>query len=412
MAFSFTDRVHYYESVVEVALRDGCFETNRSSSSIKAIRSYVDGCFSIASSTNEDYEVLKSKLLKTPRHLCRSGKWFNEALSRGEFSVGGEVDENELRALAEVTYEMLVERGVKGEVIASHRAVRVEHFVEEYDVVAVERRAITELYVYPYALMYGVLASTGALTAALRVKDIYDELTSIVDGLVNNLRHQLIAKRFNPMYSGHWKVILSGEASPALFHELAHLLQGDEPVKLRIGSSLGERVNIVEDPFYSGPLQRTFDDELYPAWRRTLVEDGFIVDYLHTRMTVLDESRPGNARGLFTRSKPLHHQLVVKSGDWSVDEMIDVAKRALIVQSIARAEVSRDYIRIIPETATVSEGDKLTPTKALEVLIPLGRLHNVFVGLAKDRNARYTYEKQQPVYEVAPTTLVEARAIA
>ncbi len=411
MAFSFTDRVHYYENVVEVALRDGCFETNRSSNSIKAVRSYVEGCFSVASSTDEDYEVLKSKLLKAPRHLCRGEKWFNENLSRGEFSVGEEVGEDELRALAEVTYEMLVEKGVKGEVIASHRKARVEHFVEEHDVIAVERRTITELYIYPYTLMYGALASTGSLTAALRVKSIYDELTGIVEGLVNNLRHQLIAKRFNPMYGGHWKVILSGEASPAVFHELAHLLQGDEPVKLKIGINLGEKINIVEDPFHPGPLQRVFDDELYPAWRRTLVEDGSIVDYLHTRMTVFNEAKPGNARGLFTRSKPLHHQLIVKKGDWSIDEMIDVAKRALIVRSIARAEVGRDYIRLIPEAAVVSERDKLTPTKALEVLIPLGRLGSVFIGLAKDRNARYAYEKQQPVYEVAPTILVEARIV-
>ncbi|MEM1855005.1 MAG: metallopeptidase TldD-related protein [Desulfurococcaceae archaeon] len=411
MAFSFTDRVKYYESIVEVALRDGCFEINRSSNSIKAIRSYVEGCFSVASSTDEDYEVLKSKLSKAPRHLCRSEKWFNETISSGEFRVGEEVHEDDLRALAEVTYEMLVERGVKGEVIASHRRVIVEHSVEEYSVTAVEKRSITELYIYPYALMYGTLASTGSLTAALMVRDIYDELTDIVDGLVNNLKHQLVAKRFNPMYSGHWKIILSGEASPAVFHELAHLLQGDEPVKLRIGMNLREKVSIVEDPFYPGPLQRVFDDELYPAWRRTLVEDGSIVDYLHTRMTVFNEAKPGNARGLFTRSKPLHHQLIVKKGDWSIDEMIDVAKRALIVRSIARAEVGRDYIRLIPEAAVISERDKLTPTKALEILIPLSRLDSIFIGLAKDKNARYTYEKQQPVYEVAPTILVEARVI-
>lgn len=411
MAFSFNDRVHYCENVVEVALRDGCFEINRSTNSIKAIRSYVEGCFSVASSTDEDYEVLKSKLLKAPKHLCRGETWFNETLSSGEFSVGEEVYEDDLKALTEVTYEMLVERGVKGEVIASHRRVRVEHFVEEYNVTAVERRAITELYIYPYTLMYGALASTGLLTATLRVRSIYDELTNIIDSLVNNLRHQLIAKRLNPMYSGHWKIILSGEASPAVFHELAHLLQGDEPVKLKIGMNLGEKVNMIEDPFHPGPLQRVFDDELYPAWRRTLIEDGRIVDYLHTRMTVFNEAKPGNARGLFTRSKPLHHQLIVKKGDWSIDEMIDVAKRALIVRSIARAEVSRDYIRLIPEAAVVSERDKLTPTKALEILIPLGRLDAVFIGLGKDRNARYTYEKQQPLYEVAPTILVEARVI-
>ena len=254
----------------------------------------------------------------------------------------------------------------------------------------------------------GTLLSTGKVLAMGKLRELFKEIERMVKNLYEKLLIQARTRRFNPIHTGHWKTLLMGDATCAFYHEITHLLQADEPVKLQLNTEIGGDLRIVEDPFYEGPLQRVFDDELYPAWRRVLIDDGVVVDYLRTRLTSRG-SKPGNGRGLFTRPKPLYYQLIVKPGDWSFDEVFEEFKRLLVVEDIIKAELHGGYIRIVPETAYVYEKGNWTPVKNLNIQIPVSQLSKSLIGMTRNLYMRYSYEKNHPIYEVAPATILESR---
>mgnify|MGYP000707541403 CR=1 FL=1 len=409
---SYADNIIYQENVHEVAFREGTIEENEDTYKIFGVRIYANNCLSIASSNRvNDFNKLFDIALKNLKECRTRINWFEGEYYTGKNKFGRESDLKYLKELVKNIATTYISKGLKVEVIGICREILKEINVLEQGSTAIEHRILYELYIYPYTLYMGRIASTGHFIVDSSINGLYDKASNIIDESLTNIVSQLNARKLNPAYLGKWPVVLTGNAAPVFYHELIHLLQGDEPVKLRIGTMLYRELNIVEDPFYPGPLQRFFDDELYPAWRRRLVEKGVVVDYLHTRTTLTPGSKPGNARGLFTRSKPLHHQLIVGKGDWNFDEMLEESKRCIIVRNIVEAHLSGDYIRIIPEEAWVYEKkrDSTTPVKIYEIAVPLSKLGEVIVGLGRTLHERASFEKNHLVYEVAPDTLIEAR---
>jgi len=411
----YLDNIVYEENIVEYAFRGTSIEYNSYSSRIYGVRVVDKGCIGIASSTSVyDFRQLEELAKKNTGVCIERVKWFNRDYSSGKYRVGRDVDLNILvNELVPGMVKSFRSHGLKAEIILVKKRIKKEIAVKTHNIYNVEERILYELYIYPYTLYLGRLLSTGSLVASPDPRNMYSLGSSESEKLLSILASQAHARRLNPVYTGRWHVILDDEAAPMFYHELAHLLQADEPIKLHYNTVLYQGLTVIEDPFYPGPLQRFFDDELYPAWRRTIIDKGVVVDYLHTRTTCMEKQggRPGNARGLFTRSKPLYHQLVVKKGDWSLNEMLVESRRSILVRKLVEASLQGRYIRLVPEEAWVAEKDKLTPVHVTEILVPLDKLGEVITGLAKKVNKRYGFERNHSLFEVAPTTLIEARVI-
>lgn len=405
------DKITYVQDTTEIAFRDGVFEYNSYRDRVLGVRVYKNGCLYICSSNNaRSHDELLDRLEKVG---CTSIiPWYNKEYYSGRVVYGEPADKHSLYQLVKDVTEDIVGQGIKCEVIGVYKKTSIEINAVTENACGVEERHLYEIYVYPYTLYMGKLLTTGFYYVGDRIDGLRQKVENIADEIRVAFTTLLKARRLNPIYAGKWFVVLSGEASPTLYHELTHLLQGDEPVKLRKGTTMSSELTMYEDPFFPGPLRHVFDDELYPSWRRKLVEKGVVVDHLHTRTTCSsNNSRPGNARGLFTRPKPLHHQLIVLRGTWSLDEMLIESRRSIVVSKIVKAELTSDYIRIIPELSWVAEKDRLSPVKINEISIPLSKLSEVIVGLGKRLYERASYEKNMVVYEVAPETLLEARVV-
>jgi len=411
MSCSFVIKTSYFEEDFEIALRYDDLEINHYGNLIRAVRKYgVEGVFVVSSSRLGFDELMNivdkhSKASSGSKYSVYCGEFYS-----GSSRVGSGFSLEEVVDLVKYVYGLLHSNNLNGEVIALSRHVVNKHVVDDYGVEAVDERSLIELYVYTYVMHMGRLLSTGKITVSHDIKQLYEASRDIVEQVVDAVKKQAGAKKLSPIHTGAWKLLLRGDASNSLFHEITHLLQADEPVKLNIGYRICDDLKIVEDPFYPSVLMRIFDDELYPAWRRVLVDDGLVVDYLRTRL-FSENSKPGNARGVFTRSKPMYHQLIVSGGDWSFDEVIDEFKKLIIVSDIVKAELFNDYIVIVPEHGILLEGDKQTPIHGFTVNIPVKRLDEALIGFTRELNMRYSYEKNFPIYEISPSTIVEARII-
>ncbi|MEM4433060.1 MAG: metallopeptidase TldD-related protein [Desulfurococcaceae archaeon] len=396
------------EETLEVAYRDGSIEDNRFASEYSSVKLYTPYSVVVASAQGKKFDELESIVMK---HARTFGVSINVELPeqnfyKGSVSFNNPVEYDDALEIIRKICSELKSKGFGCESIFIIRRSRVKHIVEEYGVEAIEDRWLNELYVYSYAIHAGQLLSTG-LNYVFMDKHV-DISEDIVEKIQYMLMNQAKARRFNPVYSGPWIVVLKNDAACSLYHEIAHLLEADEPLKIGLNTRIGDGIRIYEDPFYPGPLRRLFDDEVYPAWRRTLIEDGFVVDYLRSRLCV-DESKAGNGRGLFTKPKSMYHQLVVKPGDWSLDEAENEFKKIIVVENIIKAETYNGLIRIFPEIAVLKDKERVQPVKSLEVAVPIAQLNKSIIGLGEEIYTRFSYEKNLPIYDVAPLTIIEMR---
>ncbi|OYT40435.1 MAG: hypothetical protein B6U89_02190 [Desulfurococcales archaeon ex4484_58] len=408
MKCSFLIKTRYFEETYEYAIRSNSFEYNHYSGEYRVVRQYSSDGFKVVSSPLMDFNSLLEKLERIKSYWGSVGNIYCSEFYNGNARFGEEFIEEKGVELIKSIDKYFREYSIDHEIILIARHTRIEHDMIEYDVSAVDERYIYELYIYTYTHYLGKLLSTGKILVANRIDDLFREVEHVVHESINKLKIQARMQSFNPIHTGRWTTILAGDAACSFYHEIMHLLQADEPVKLPLESEIGGELDIIEDPFYPGPLQRLFDDELYPAWRRVLVESGVVVDYLRTRLTS-NGYRPGNGRGLFNIPKPMYYQLIVKQGDWSFDEALKEFKKLVYIEDIIKAELYGNYINIVPETAFIYEKEKWTPVKNIIVKIPVNQLNRSLIGLTHNLNMRYSYEKNLSIYEVAPTTILESR---
>lgn len=407
----FTIDSSYSENTVEVAYRNGSFEWNRYGGVFFSRRIYGEGFIRIYSGTDRG-EVEKHSKLSYVFPVKERFNIYCKEFYGGGVNVGEPGEPDQYFELVKNLASRLVDSGLKTEVVLVSRTIRVEHNVLEHNVAAFENRFLHELHVYVYNVYMGRLVSSGELVVSNKLRDLLDESDSLADRLLDKLKTMVYARSFNPVHTGRWVVLLKGASACAFYHEVAHLLENDEPVKLPLNYEFNVDLKIVEDPFYAGPLQRLFDDEVYPAWRRTLVDAGVVVDYLRTRIDCNEEFKPGNARGLFVKPKAMYHQLVVKPGDWSVEEVLDEFKRLIIAKDVVKAELYGNYISIYPEASYIYDKGRWMPVRNALIRIPVTQLNRLLIGLTNDVNVRYSFEKSNPIYETTPSTVLEAQVLS
>lgn len=401
----------YREERVELSYRDDSVEENRSVFDYSIARLYTSGRFIVVSSAGRNRDDVVKRALRFAEESRFAGrlKIDEQNFYKGSACFNKPVSVDDALDLMKKVCSELRSKGLQCEAVFVTRRALVRHFVEDYGAEAEEERWLNELDIYVYTINMGQLLSTS-------IKYVFmDKLRDVSEEASQNISYALLkqaeARRFNPMFSGSWIVVLKRNAACSLYHELAHLFEADKPLKICLNTKIGEAIKIYEDPFYPGPLQRLFDDEVYPAWRRVLVDNGVVVDYLRTRLSI-NGSRPGNGRGLFTKPKAMYHQLIVKPGDWSADEIDQEFKRLILVEEITKTELHNGFIRFTPEYGFLKINDQVQPIKHFELAIPINQLSRLITGLGEDIYTRFSYERGQPLYEVAPLTIIEMRVIS
>ncbi len=179
--------------------------------------------------------------------------------------------------------------------------------------------------------------------------------------------------RLNPLHSGKWTVVLRRDAAAAVADAVATLLRGDSP-SARVGEKLGSRLlEIVEDPYQPVPGHRVFDDEAVRVKRRSLVEEGEVVGYLHTRATAARMGEePGNAVGLVTPPRPGPSVLVFKAGDWREDELLEETRRGIVVDSVRTWWLEGRSLTIIPLRAWLVQRGDMKPLIVSRIRLRFG----------------------------------------
>lgn len=405
------ERLELEERVWETAWRRGSLETNHSLSRVRGARALSGRGWGIYSTSDArvPWEEIESRAQKLAQlGSSKQAPLVSQAeLYTGRVELGrpSPSPEDSLLRLIAQTRGLLEEKGLTGELVALYvrRVRRIGHSQGE----ALEDKRLSELYVFAEVEAQGRRNVGSAMRAWMGPPEALPgrELEALVETASRRAVWGLRSEALSPLERGQKTVILGGEASAALFHELSHLLEADQPDHLAPGSrvfSLG--ISISDDPYEpTSPSSRFFDDEGVKAPRRTLVEGGSIVDLLHTRETAGSGGRPGSAYGLFHKPKALHTSLRVTGGDWRDREIIEETRRGVLVDGVVRAELSQGIVRIVPEEAWVVEkGEVRKPIRISEVKLPLLRSLTSIDAVGKKLYTRTSYEKGHLQTEKVP----------
>ena len=192
--------------------------------------------------------------------------------------------------------------------------------------------------------------------------DLADEVVEVVTKLVN--------ARTPP--SGNMNVVADSSLAGVFIHEAFghavegdHVLQGASVLANKLGQKVADDcVNIYDDPTIREFGFYPFDDEGVKAEKRTIVENGILKDYLHSRETALKfNSRAGNAR-----AEGLKFPIVRMSntyldrGDHKFDELLEIARNGVYLVGSRGGETNpaTGYFQFNAQYGYLIEGGELT----------------------------------------------------
>lgn len=402
------------ETFLEVAFRGSSFETNRSSSVIRAVRVLHNNAWGVSSSSPPcSFKKLAEEAVKQAKlagEVAVKRVEISEAkLAEGSFEFkhkGFDVDEVKemLSDLAGLIAEKVGEAFI--EAVFTQNKVR-RRIITSDGGDAVETRLFSDLAV---SVAKSFVASTQlGFDRAIEVGEL-------VEGVVEKLRGMEEAKTLNPLMRGiKVPIILRGEAACAFIHEVVHGLEADiiaEKGRTILDGS--EELTIFDDPT-EGFGGYGFDDECVLARRKPLVKSGVVVNYLHTRQTakIWGEEPKGNGRGLYTIPKALASNIIVYPGSWEFEEMVEETREGFIVDGLVKAEVQGETVSVYPELAWyVKKGEVRCPTLIRSVKIGLRNSLICVRGVGLKQHERIGYEKSFGVSEKTPPILVESARVS
>ncbi len=411
----YMDRVVYRERVWEAAWRRGSFEFNESSGGAKGVRIATPrGWIVVSGPRTAEWKSLEERANRLARAVKGAPRLAEAKLFRGRSLLARppSAPDEDLLGLVMAAAGLLEEKNMGGEVIAT--LVDSTRLIEHPEGEARERLIYTELYVYA-EISEGARRAVGSASAAwlggpgeLKGR----ELEELVEKAARRAVYSFKARPLTIFESGRHEVILGGEASAAFFHEVAHLLEADQPEHLRTGTRISNlSITLRDDPFIPGsPASRLFDDQAVATSRRVLVEEGVVVNLLHTRDTAASmHGKPGSARGLFHAPKAMHTNLIVSPGDWGEKELVEETRKGLLVDGVVAAEFSSGTVRIVPEEVwRIEKGEPRHPLRIGEVRLPLAKSLTTIAALGRRLHRRHGYEKKHVTVEATPWVKLQA----
>ncbi len=200
--------------------------------------------------------------------------------------------------------------------------------------------------------------TTPIITEIDHSRTSFPNIRKLADKLVEETLSCLKPVSFEP---GYYPVILETPALESLFsYTLFRALSGDNvvrgrsPYRDKVGKLIAsEKLTLIDDGLYSqGLFTAIFDDEGVPMSTKTLIEDGVLRGFLFNHYWALKygTESTGNAyRGSYDSTPSITPtNIIIKSGDASVEEMIRETKKGLIIRDFQGAHSSN------PETGEYS----------------------------------------------------------
>ncbi|MCS7386647.1 MAG: TldD/PmbA family protein [archaeon GB-1867-005] len=406
---------------VEQAFRGGIVESNEAKTRIYGVRVVVSGVMGIASSTRPDAERLVKSAIKAASIGSRARKLASGELARGRyrFPEVHPVIENFMSEISDyiLAFTSEVRERLSGlirfiEVVATGSRVK-RLLVSSEGVDAFEEKPLVDF--SASAIVSGrkeissiAIGGAGGLEVVIDVNP-----KKLAKALIARSIAGAMARKLKPAFRGFaFPIILSGKSAAALIHEaVGHTLEADvalergKPIKIGVKVASKE-LTVIDDPLTPGGYgSYFFDDEGIVAKRKTLIENGFIVDVLHNRWSAYEYGAipKGNGRGLFFFPKALMSNIKVKPGDWRFKEIIEETKFGFLVNDVVKAELVDGMVTLIPDEAwLVEKGEVKTPVMLREIRIPLNKALNKIDAIAREVASRFTVEKGLPIGEYSP----------
>ena len=249
--------------------------------------------------------------------------------------------------------------------------------------------------------------ASGIIGATSGIELIFSKQLNSLSENVTLRAFQLVnASRINPVFKGQRvKAVLNYEIAGALIHEaVGHMLEGDRLIEIggyatgikdaKIGD---EDVTVIDDPLIPSAYgSYAFDDEGVKSRRKTLVENGRVVNLLHTRLSAayFGDNPNGSAHGITHQPRALMSNLYLVPKDWKLEEMISDMRKGLYLEGLVSAELRGNLIVIEPEIAYYVENGEIkgaihdlkvatTTNKALFNVDAIGETFQLRPGLEK-----------------------------
>ncbi|GEM_PF-4880129 len=243
--------------------------------------------------------------------------------------------------------------------------------------------------------------------------------SGIIEQLVNNCagiaRHLTGARVLNPLWRGRrlpvvldcdlsamaiYKILLEKFTSDSIF------VSGQQPTEL-IGTRVAsEELTIFDDPMLSnGYGSYAFDDEGVRTRRKKIMEDGYLVTIINTKLhaTLMGEEPTGNGRGLRSVPHAIPGNVYVRSKDWSLEELIEGVDLGFYLHGVRGVEIEGGRITIKPQIAfLIEKGEIKIAVRDLTVSEEISKFLNGINGIGKKVRLYAHTEGDIPVGVGAP----------
>lgn len=403
------------ESSVELALREESCESTHHSESVIVCRA-VDRGYGVSSTSELDEQAIRSAM-SSAQKMARAQKGAVSLVpvrtERGSWSKKPKRPFDEESAIYFLFYirkllkEQLGPLYARSELVLSHSSISSTLVTSEGTEVSQEV-AITDIVVYlivrgfTTAYVSHIAGGAGGLET-IESKD----WEAIAKQLARRATALLNATLLPPLQRGsHFRAVLNPEATGALVHEVAHLLEGVSPwAKQLQGLDVAEELSIVDDPTLPDCYGSFMWDVEGVRARRKVVLSRYETNPLHTRLTTSDGNKAGNARGYRTTPSPGMSNVYLSPSDWKVDEMIQDMRSGIYVEGVVRAEadVSDGSFELIPEAAYLVENKELKkPIKRLRLRGNLSTLLKRVDAIGRVVQLRPNLEKGSRISEGGP----------
>ncbi|MDH5816377.1 MAG: TldD/PmbA family protein [Candidatus Nezhaarchaeota archaeon] len=189
----------------------------------------------------------------------------------------------------------------------------------------------------------------------------------LVEELAYKLNATLNSKALNPYYRGsRFEVVLSPKAASHVMQVIVEEFLNARRWRWHLKDGYSN-LTILDDPTIEGGYGSFFfDDEGVKARRKKLIEDGRLVSLLHNRETayVHGVEPTGNGRGFAVPPEPLHSNIIVCPGDWSLKEIVEETKLGFLVHGVKRVYLVNELLAIEPDaTFLLIKGELRSPVK-------------------------------------------------
>ncbi len=407
------DIVTFRYSGKESAVRGGEMEEHRWSSEALAARVLSKG-YGVASIDRIGPAEARSVIERAAKlaEMSSTSSLAPAEIEKGSREMRADVNLEALAGLANELYE-----AAKGRLstMAEHIESVVDMESREKTIASSEGSSIIERIDSLTAIIYA-LGPAGTVRAAISFGGSCPQRIDVeeaIDRLVEIASYQRNFRQLSPFYDGHrFKVVLDWECSGALAHEVAHAL---EATSYRYGLVKVSQRSFVDHPGLPGGYGLQFwDDEAVRAPKKRILSPGG-KELLHTRATAQSGGKPGNARGLSYKPRPLMSNVYMEPEDWDESEIVEDTSRGMMFIGLeeARLDTSTGVIVMKPQVAVYFErkGEVMIPIADAVLVDRLSEILAVADAASRRVRMRPNMERGYPVSEGGPTSRLSGARI-